>query len=175
MMEAEKEYALALFFALAEEGREEEGSENLSLIVSLLEEEPEYLSMLSSPALSMTEKKELISEAFGSMEETVLSLLMILCENGRIGLLPRVIGEYERLHRAASDEVEAVITSAVALTESQKEKLLSRLEEKLQKKVFPLYRLDPSLIGGVKVEADGVCFDGSVKKRLSEIKDVMIG
>ena len=43
------------------------------------------------------------------------------------------------------------------------------------KNVRAVYIIDESLIGGVKIEVEGKTFDGSIKHRLSEVKDVIIG
>ena len=35
------------------------------------------------------------------------------------------------------------------------------------------YEIDGSIIGGVIIEADGKVFDGSIRSRLRDVKDVM--
>ena len=53
--------------------------------------------------------------------------------------------------------------------------LVAKLEKVTGKKVNAFYFVDESLIGGLRIELDGKLYDGTVKKRLSEVKDVIIG
>ena len=48
-----------------------------------------------------------------------------------------------------------------------------KLEKKLGRNVTLQCRLDPALIGGVRVEVDGMVIDGSIRNKLEEIKEVM--
>ena len=174
MMQPEKEYAKALFLVSEERGGEDY-LPYLRQLRDILREEPAYSRMMISPAISLREKKALILEAFSSMPQPVTSLLQILCDNDRFALLGDVINEYEALVRAAEGRAEAKIASAIPLTEAQKAAVIARLEAKLGKRLDPVFSVDPGLIGGIRAEVEGVTFDGTVKKTLSEAKDVMIG
>ena len=69
----------------------------------------------------------------------------------------------------------ATITSATALSEDEKTALLQQLSNSTGHTIRATYLVDPSLIGGVKVEMDGCILDGSIKHRLRELKEVMNG
>ena len=68
----------------------------------------------------------------------------------------------------------AEVSSAVELTEDQKERIRKKLldtTDYLSMRVR--YEVDPSLIGGVRVEIEGSVIDGSIKNKLDQIKEVM--
>ena len=62
------------------------------------------------------------------------------------------------------------MVSAVALSEEQKENLVSKLEKLCQKKIILSEKIDPEVLGGLKVEVDGKTLDGTVSGRLKEIR-----
>lgn len=175
MMQTDREYAEALFMLAAEEGKTEEYLSSLLTVRKLVEENPEYLEFLSSPAISLQERLSAIDEAYENIfPEYVVSFLKLLCENGRIRTINTAIDEYEKLMMAFSNRAIAVITSATPLDEEQKQKVCDKFEKLTGKSIQAVYAVDESLIGGLKVEVEGKTYDGSIKHRLSDVKDVII-
>ncbi len=174
MRQTDKEYAEALYMLAAENNNIEMYSEDLNLIKDIIKSNPEYIELLSSPAIPMGERLSAISEAFeGRICDNIQSFLMILCENSNIRLLENCIDEFSHLVMAFSKKTTANIYSASLLNDEQKIALCKKLEAMTGKTVFPIFNIDETLIGGVKVEIDGKTYDGTVKHRLSEIKDVI--
>ena len=66
-----------------------------------------------------------------------------------------------------------MVTSAVPLKEAEAVALRAKLEKKLARKVTLQFRVNPELIGGIRVEADGRVIDGIIRNKLDEIKEVM--
>ncbi len=174
MMQTEREYAAALFELAAEESNTDGFLLSLKTVKKILTENPEYIDFLSSPAIPMSERLGAIDEAFAeNMPEYVVSFLKVLCENGKARTVMGCIEEFEKLVMAFSDRTLAEIYSAVALSEEQKNGICKKLEKLTGKKIDPVYIIDESLIGGLKIEVDGKTLDGSIRHRLGEIKDVM--
>ena len=174
MIQTEREYAEALFTIAAEEDAISEYQLSLGTVKQLLEENSDYIEFLSSPALPLQERLSSIDEAFeGRIPEYVVSFLKVLCENQKIGTVIRCIDEFTKLAMEFSGRTFADIYSAVALSDKQKNDICKKLEELTKKSIDPIYIIDESLIGGIKIEVDGKTFDGSVKNRLGKIKDVM--
>ena len=67
----------------------------------------------------------------------------------------------------------ATVTSALELTDDERAKLISKLEKMCGTKVQIEEKTDPSLIGGIVIEVDGKVIDGSIRNRLSDVKDVI--
>ena len=68
---------------------------------------------------------------------------------------------------------DAVITSAVELTDDEKHRLERKLTDVTGKKIRASYVIDKSIIGGVSIAVDGKNYDGSVRKNLKNLKEVM--
>ncbi len=175
-MQTEREYATALFTLTAEENCTEAYVRYMKTIRDILTENEEYVEFLSSPAVSLEERAAAIDEAFGDgFPEYALSFLKVLCENGRMKSVFGCIDEFISLSMSVADRTSAVVYSAVELTEQQKKAVVSKLEKITKKQVETQYVIDESLIGGMKIEVDGKTFDGSVRHRLREVKDVIMG
>jgi len=174
MSQIEHEYAEALFSIALESGCISEYSEHLSFIRQILEKNPEYIEYISSPVPSMRERLRALDEVFEeSLPEYLVSFLKVLCEANRFELILGCIHEFNLLVMRLENRISAVIYSAVPLSEGQKQAVCEKLQTLTQKKIDPTYRLDESLIGGLKIEVDGKTYDGSIKHRLGEMKDVM--
>jgi F-type H+-transporting ATPase subunit delta len=81
--------------------------------------------------------------------------------------------EYESLLRDEQGETVALVTSAVPMKETEMVVLQALLEKKTGRKIMLRCTVDPSLIGGLRVEADGWVADGSIRNKLQQIKEVM--
>lgn len=174
MKEISKEYAAALFELGCESGEEQALMEALENIKALFEQTPDYMALVSSPAVPLNERLAALGECLeGRFAEHAVSFVLLLCEKGRMRSFFECVEEYRRLLDAKNARTVAHVTSAAELTEAQKRSLVERLERTSGAKVTLECEIDPSLIGGAIVKMDGRIMDGSVRRRLLEIKEVM--
>lgn len=173
MTETAKEYAVALFELAKEENSEKQFADALENIRAEFDGNPEYADLLSSPNISLRERRTLLENAFfGRVPEYVLSFVQLLCDKGHIRELGKCIGEYEQLNKAYESVSNARIVSFVPLTEKEKEALIKKLE-KISGHHVAEYEIDESLLGGVTVYMDDAVIDGSLKHQLKEVKEVI--
>ena len=174
MTTTSREYAEALF-ELAVQGNEtKETSEGLETVISALLQTPDYRAMLASPAISKEERLNALDSAFrGKIPDILLAILRMMISRGHVSALNGMARDYEELARGYRGESVAVVTSAVPLKEAETVALRAKLEKKLSKTVIMQFRVDPELIGGIRVEVDGRVIDGSIRNKLDEIKEVM--
>ena len=174
MNDTQREYAQALFNLALEENAVEEYDKALEIVKDAVSENPEYIEFLNSPAISLSTRLEALNEAFGKVvPEHVLSFLCLLCENNKSRELLSCINEFSSLAMQHQKSTFAKIYSVVELNKSQKDALCQKLEKLTKKSIVPIYIIDTSLIGGIKIEVDGTTLDSSLKNRLYDIKDVM--
>ncbi len=173
MADLSKEYASALFSLACEKDLTNEVKLDIDEIRLIIKENPEYLDILSSPALTLSERLTLIDKAFGDKNEYVVSFLKLLCENRSIATLNECIDEFFLLITELENRTVAKIYYAFELTDVQKEKLLKKLKSITNKEIDPIYIKDAGLIGGIKIELDGKVLDGSLSSRLNNIKGVI--
>ena len=168
------EYAEAMITLGAEEGKNEAFLNDLRMIKALMENEPELIELLRSPGISKEEKLSVIDAVFlGQTQEHTVSLLKLMCENNRIELLPLTIENYEKLYNEINKVCVARVTSAKELTEDEKSRLIKALEKKMGCGIELECKIDESIIGGLIVETDDAVIDGSVKRKIRDVKEVI--
>ncbi len=174
MIEVSKEYARAIFMLAIENDSVESYQAGLLKIRDIISENPDYIRFLESPAISLAERLEAVSEAFdGTMPSHIVDFIKLLCINGRIGLLAECIDDFLELVRVASSRKVATVSYAFELSDAQKIALEKKLGGIYNCTVDAVYVEDKSLIGGLKVEIDGDSFDYSLSKRLKKAEEVM--
>lgn len=169
-----KEYGEALF-ALGLEGNCLDGlNKDLCFLEEVFAETPDYTEFLQSPGIPKDERLKSLNEAFSdSVSEYALSFLSILCEKGRTVLFSECAEEFRKLYEESKNVSFARVYSAVPLSENQKGALQSKLENTSGHSVKMECFIDKTLLGGVLIDMDGTQIDGTLKRRLQEIKEVM--
>lgn len=176
MKEISKQYAQAIFEIACEEGREGEIMAALESAKAVFEQNPEYMELVCSPSIPLSERTAALCEGFaGTLPECVVSLLGLMCEKGRLRAFSSCVDEYKRLLDVRRSVVTARVVSAVALNEDEKHALVQKLEQKSGSTVLLSCEVDPSIMGGVIVEMEGMIMDGSLRAKLREVKEVMKG
>lgn len=103
------------------------------------------------------------------LNEEGKNLVRLLLENGRLALLPVIAEQFEKLKAEQSGVMEADIVSAYPLTAEQEKEMAGLLEKRFARKVTTRVRVDPELIGGVKINAGDVVIDASVRGQLDNM------
>ena len=173
MTNVSKEYAEALFLLSEETNESEAIAAALETVSLVLQENPAYVEFLSSPAIPKNERLQAIGTAFASLPETAVSFLQLLCERGHIRDYEEAAAHFAALRREAQNRTTATVTSAVELTDAEKERINEKLNAAGNKTVTIQWAVDESLLGGVIVEMDGKVLDGSLRHRLQEVKEVI--
>lgn len=173
MTDMSKAYADALYSLAMDTHQEQETLSALEGVMRSLNETPEAMDLLASPSISKEERLQVVDKAFGDLTEPARGFVHVLVSKGHIRQLDKCIKAYAELHDAACKLATAQVSSAVELTEQEKTELKTKLEQRLGRTIRLECSVDPTLLGGLVVRADGRIMDGSLKHRLQEIKEVM--
>ncbi len=164
-------YGQSLYDLAAEENLTEKILGEMETVREIFKDNPDYIVLLSEPSVPKNERLQLVDQAFnGSLEAYHLSFIKILIEKG---LLREYSACYKRFRKSYNEShgiADALVTTAVALSDTQLSLLKEKLEKISGKKVLLEQKTDPDILGGVRVDLEGQLFDGSVKGRLSELR-----
>ena len=126
--------------------------------------------MLKSPSQTAQQRAENLAVLIGdSLPASVVNLLMIMADNGRLSLLPEVAALFEQFKQAVESAVTVVVTSAYPLSDDETRVLSETMTSKLDRSVTLTSETDPSLLGGAIIRADDLVIDGSVRGRLDKL------
>ena len=163
-------YAQALYDLAKEEQLTGELLVQLKALQEGFSREPDYVRLLSAPSMSKEARCAIADEAFrGKGHIYVLNFLKILVEKGYVRHFADCVTAYRDCYNADHGIVPVLAVTAVALTGEQTRKLTEKLTAITGKTVELENRIDPSVLGGVRLDYDGKRFDGTVKNRLDDI------
>ena len=171
MTEIARMYGGSLYDLAAEEGLEDRILEELDAVSALLKDAPQYLHLLSIPSIPKKERCGLLDEALkGRVHPYVLNFLKILCEKGTLRELPGCARAYRVRYNQAHGILEAVAVTAIPMTEEQTARLHEKLEAVTGKRIDLKTKVDPAVLGGIRLDIEGTELDGTVKNRLASLR-----
>ena len=171
MTETARMYGGSLYDLAAEEGLEVRILGELDEVTALIKGSPDYLHLLSIPSIPKKERCALLDEAFrGQVHLYVLNFLKILCEKGTLRELPGCARAYRVRYNQAHGILEAVAVTAIPMTEEQTARLHEKLEAVTGKRIDLKTKVDPAVLGGIRLDIEGTELDGTVKNRLASLR-----
>ena len=171
MTERSRVYGSSFYDLAVEEKLTEPLREQLLAVKQILRDNPEYIRLLSEPSIKKAERLGLIDKAFGgSCEKYLVNFIKLLCEREMLGEFEGCCEIFVKRFNEDHNISEAIVTSAVKLSDEQLKKLTAKLEKINNKKVSLIQKIDPKVLAGIKVEIDGRQLDGTVAGRLGGIK-----
>lgn len=165
-------YANALFSLANEQGDAvmQETRADLRQTAVLFSLNPDLTRLLSLPTLSVSERIGIAKKIFGD-QGLACRLLFLLIDHGRLPYLGEIADAFDARMLDYQNTENVTVTTAVALTPEQKERLRTALSEKLHKVIRITERIDRSILGGVIVQYGDTRIDNSVKFRLDALKE----
>jgi F-type H+-transporting ATPase subunit delta len=167
-----KVYAEALLAAALRQNAADATGEELSRFVSdVFDAAPRIESFFASPVVGKKAKSAALEKALpGNVSEVMRGLFTVLTRNGRLDLLRGIDQAYRQLLDARAGRIPVKVTSAVALSDTQRGSLVSTLTEILKQQPILNVRIDPDLLGGLVVQVGDRVFDTSVRTRLQSLR-----
>jgi F-type H+-transporting ATPase subunit delta len=162
----------AAAFALAErEGVLDEVEDELFRFSRIVDSQPDLRAALTDPGLPGERKVELLKALLeGKVAPPTLEVLDYVVTQPRGRTFERGVEEFARLAAARRERVVARVTSAVALDEAQQERLSRALARVYGREVQLQVEVDADLLGGVVVRVGDEVIDGSIAKRIDDVR-----
>lgn len=168
-------YAVAIFRLAKEKNALAAWSAMLSLAAAVAAD-AQMRALIEDPKLTSAEVERLFLSVCGDRLDVYgTNLIKLLVEYGRLALLPEIAGIFEELKAQDEGTLEAEITAAVALDESQVKTLVAQLQARFGKRVEARVNVDPDIIGGIKIVVGDTVIDASVRGRLQELAYTLKG
>ncbi|MFA6217944.1 MAG: ATP synthase F1 subunit delta [Candidatus Omnitrophota bacterium] len=163
------------FLSFAKDGAlRSQAIDDLKNLKALTNNNPDFLEFLRSLEITLSEKYSFIEAILG--DEFLLEtrqFLKLLLEKGRIDKITDII-EYVRVKYSRGGEVEALLRTSYLLDLDLIRSIEKKLEEKYSQKFKFYIDLDSSLLGGVQIIIGNTVIDGSVRRRLDELREKLM-
>jgi F-type H+-transporting ATPase subunit delta len=150
-------------------------SEELFALRRIVDANPGLRDALSDPARSVDDKAGLLDSLLvGKVQPATLTLAKQALA-GSYGTVSAALGAYRTLAGEVQGEGVATVHVAKPLTEEQTKRLMSALSQQYGRPIHLDVVVDPSILGGVRVEIGDAVIDGAVASRLDEAKRLLAG
>ncbi len=167
-------YGQSLYDLAKEEQITDRLLEELEMVGSLFSENTDYITLLLEPSIPRKERLGLVDDAFrGQVHSYVLNLLKLMLENNLLREFNACVRQYRASYNEDNGIAEAVVTSAVPLTDGEVEQLTAKLEQFTGKKILLTQKVDETVLGGLCVETDGKRLDGTVTGKLDDMRRML--
>jgi len=162
-------YAKAIFQLACGQQRLPQWSEVLQRAATVVSD-AQVAPLLGNPLVAAEQLVALLSGIVGgTLEPQARNLFATLAAYRRLGFLPEIAARFEQLRADAERTVEVTVTSAVPLSEVQRQQYMTALTRRLERQVRLHCEIDPALLGGAVVRADDLVIDGSVRASLTQL------
>lgn len=165
-------YAKAAFDLALQNKALEQWQEKLTFF-SLVAQNTDMKEFFSGPASADNVVEVFSKICKEQMDEQASNLIRLMAKNKRILALPQVEQLFSEFCLAWAKEIEVDVFSIAELSEEQKSSLSAALEKRFSQKVKLKSHIDTSLIGGLKIQAEDMVIDGSLRGKLSRLTHVL--
>jgi F-type H+-transporting ATPase subunit delta len=169
-------YAEALLNAADKQGQMETVVGELeSLVRDVFDADDRLEILLGGAAIGRHARAAAIEKLFQARaSEIFYRFLLVLNDHDRLGLLRAIRAEARDLFDERTRRLRVLVTTAVPLSEVQKERIESRVRERFKLEPVLVPRIDPDLLGGIKIRIGDRQFDGSVRARLDLLSQQLL-
>lgn len=167
-------YGEALYELAKSEGLSEEILSQITVLADSFRQEPDFLRLLAAPNLSKAERCDILDRSFrGKVHPYVLNFLKILTEKGYVRYFADCCAAYRDRYNRDNGILPVTAVTAVPLTRAQADKLTGKLSELTGKTVSLQNRVDPGVLGGIRLDYDGKRLDDTVSHRLDAVRSLL--
>ena len=174
MTEVGNVYGESLYELAKEENLTKLIGDQLAVLQQAFRQEPDFVRLLSSPNLTKTERCQILDDSFrGKVHAYLLNFLKILTEKNYMRYFSDCCDAYTDHYDQDNGILRVEAVSAVELTTEQKDKLTQKLSRITGKEIALRSRIDPAVLGGIRLDYDGQRLDDTVSHRLDAIRNVL--
>ena len=167
-------YAQALYDLAKEENLTDAIGQQLDALKDAFDAEPDFLRLMSAPNLSKEERCQILDDSFrGKTEPYVLNFMKILTEKGYMRYFSDCAAAFRDAYNLDHGILPVKAVTAVPMTEDQIARLTEKLGKLTGKTIDLSCRVDPAVLGGVRLDYDGKRVDGTVQGRLDAVSKLL--
>ena len=174
MTDAGKVYGEALYQLAREEGLDETIFQQMGVLEQSFRQEPDFIRLLTFHNLPKGQRCRILDESFrGRIHPYLLNFLKILTEKGYMRQYFHCCRAYEQQYHLDHGILPVTAVTAVAMTSGQQRKLTHKLHQLTGKQIALRCRIDPRVLGGIRLDYDGRRLDDTLSHRLDTLRELL--
>ena len=172
--ERDSAYASAVVAVAAAEGSLSTVQDEVFAAARAVAGSDELMSTLSDQQVPVARRQQVIEDLLGGKASaTTVALVSMIVGTGRARDLPAIAEAVAAMGAAQGGKQVAIVRSAVELSEDQKTRLAAGLQQSVGSPVEIQVVIDPSILGGIVAKVGDTVIDGSVRRRLDQLKQAI--
>ena len=170
MKELAQNYASALLSLAIDDNKVIDYQKEVKELKKIIRDNEDFILLLDSRFLSIEERMNNAEKILKGFSPDVVNFIKIIIKHNRVSYLEDILEAFNSLCNENQDIVEGLIYSAFPLGEDTLLKIKKKISQIENHEVDLIPRIDPSLIGGVKVVINSHVYDGSIKNQLEKMQ-----
>lgn len=164
-------YAKSLLGLAVEQGQLETVYKDMMLVRSVCKSNRDFVNLLESPIVKTDKKEDIIKAVFeGKIHKLTMAFFMVLTQKRREGIIDDIAMAFEDQYKAHKNILTAVITSAIGLDTTVRNKVMELVKSQASGEVELIEKVDKNLIGGFVLTIGDKQVDASVSRRLNDLR-----
>ena len=168
-------YAEALFSLGLEDKKLTKLQDEGKALSEIIHDNEDFLLLIDSRFMSREERQDIASKILKDFDEDIVNFVKVLITNNRTNYIEDVLEAFNSLCNEYKGVKEGLIYSAFPLNKETINKIKNKISQIEGMDVELISRIDPSLIGGVKVVINSHVYDGSIKNQLEKMQIDLLG
>lgn len=168
-------YAEALFSLGLEDKKLSKLQDEGKVLSEIIHDNEDFLLLIDSRFMSREERQDIASKILKDFDEDIVNFVKVLITNNRTNYIKDVLEAFNSLCNEYKGVKEGLIYSAFPLNKETINKIKNKISQIEGMDVELISRIDPSLIGGVKVVINSHVYDGSIKNQLERMQIDLLG
>jgi F-type H+-transporting ATPase subunit delta len=167
-------YAQGIFDIAQAEGSVDTVENELFQFSQLFQGNEQLREKLTDQTLPVEKRQAIVEDLLGQkVHPLTVNLISFLVGAGRARELPEIVDRLVQRAAAARQHEVAEVRSAIMLDGEQQRRLTEALEKATGKKIELKVIQDPSVLGGIVARVGDTVIDGSVRRRLDQLKEAL--
>jgi F-type H+-transporting ATPase subunit delta len=171
---AHRIYAEALLGAAKDRGSVARVREEFDDFMAAFAQSRELRNLMLNPQIDPRAKRDALTDVLGEADASFRSFIRLLADKNRIAELEAVYAEWQELLAREDRIVKLELTTAIELSDEEAAAIVRQIEEAAGRRVEAERSVDPSLIGGLVLQAGSLRVDASVRGRLNQLRQELV-
>ena len=134
----------------------------------------ELQNSLADSSMPAANRQQVVEDLLaGKASKASAAAISMVVGAGRAGDLPEIARAMSSKMAGGRGAAHASVRSAVPLSDEQVQRLEKALTEKVGRPVTARVTIDPSVVGGIVTQIDDTVIDGSVRRRLNQMRETL--
>jgi len=174
--ETANRYALALYELAKENSELETVEKDVNELLTVYKNSEDLQNFIKNPTQSQSSQLEVLNKILAdmSLSKIIKNFLSILVLKRRIFFLNTIFLNFLSLVSQKKGELKASLISSKNLTNDELKNLNTELSLAIGTSVAFNYKVDETLIGGLKMQIGSLMVDTSIKNKLKKYEQIML-